>query len=380
MEILTMSDKDMNSFDRANSTNEATSDAVASSEESNGLPGEELTAEERELLSSSSSSSDKSDRDELVASEERKRKQKKALAFGIPTLAALVIAATIGGSVVFNDGNSSDGANSSDNGGRTSAITNEAPKNEDGSVDTSDDFWKEKGKETPVKTKEWTKSEYSEEAFTKDKGIILTTAMDSSTPGGTDATLLPSESAGFTSDVSKEYLNDGTINPDFSYWTAEVYQAEVTSHVERLLNPTYGGWSKFQYPAYPGNSSFELNTVSDMFTTRYLNENSENPFSDYIPVYADWNGDNYGGENQLLESGPRWYGTLDTVSSDFTYDDATQQYTVKYAADVTFTAWTTDESKLEKKGKLELTFVANVNGANASSNRVLIDNAKLTVG
>ena len=375
-----MSDKDMNSFDRANSTNEATSDAVASSEESNGLPGEELTAEERELLSSSSSSSDKSDRDELVASEERKRKQKKALAFGIPTLAALVIAATIGGSVVFNDGNSSDGADSSDNGGRTSAITNEAPKNEDGSVDTSDDFWKEKGKETPVKTKEWTKSEYSEEAFTKDKGIILTTAMDSSTPGGTDATLLPSESAGFTSDVSKEYLNDGTINPDFSYWTAEVYQAEVTSHVERLLNPTYGGWSKFQYPAYPGNSSFELNTVSDMFTTRYLNENSENPFSDYIPVYADWNGDNYGGENQLLESGPRWYGTLDTVSSDFTYDDATQQYTVKYAADVTFTAWTTDESKLEKKGKLELTFVANVNGANASSNRVLIDNAKLTVG
>lgn len=375
-----MSDKDMNSFDRANSTNEATSDAVASSEESNGLPGEGLTAEERELLSSSSSSSDKSDRDELVASEERKRKQKKALAFGIPTLAALVIAATIGGSVVFNDSNSSDGTNSSDNGGRTSAITNEAPKNEDGSVDTSDDFWKEKGKETPVKTKEWTKSEYSEEAFTKDKGIILTTAMDSSTPGGTDATLLPSESAGFTSDVSKEYLNDGTINPDFSYWTAEVYQAEVTSHVERLLNPTYGGWSKFQYPAYPGNSSFELNTVSDMFTTRYLNENSENPFSDYIPVYADWNGDNYGGENQLLESGPRWYGTLDTVSSDFTYDDATQQYTVKYAADVTFTAWTTDESKLEKKGKLELTFVANVNGANASSNRVLIDNAKLTVG
>ena len=380
MEILTMSDKDMNSFDRANSTNEATSDAVASSEESNGLPGEGLTAEERELLSSSSSSSDKSDRDELVASEERKRKQKKSLAFGIPTLAALVIAATIGGSVVFNDSNSSDGTNSSDNGGRTSAITNEASKNEDGSVDTSDDFWKEKGEETPVKTKEWTKSEYSEEAFTKDKGIILTTAMDSSTPGGTDATLLPSESAGFTSDVSKEYLNDGTINPDFSYWTAEVYQAEVTSHVERLLNPTYGGWSKFQYPAYPGNSSFELNTVSDMFTTRYLNENSENPFSDYIPVYADWNGDNYGGENQLLESGPRWYGTLDTVSSDFTYDDATQQYTVKYAADVTFTAWTTDESKLEKKGKLELTFVANVNGANASSNRVLIDNAKLTVG
>lgn len=375
-----MSDKDMNSFDRANSTNEATSDAVASSEESNGLPGEGLTAEERELLSSSSSSSDKSDRDELVASEERKRKQKKALAFGIPTLAALVIAATIGGSVVFNDSNSSDGTNSSDNGGRTSAITNEAPKNEDGSVDTSDDFWKEKGKETPVKTKEWTKSEYSEEAFTKDKGIILTTAMDSSTPGGLDATLLPSEAAGFTSDVSKEYLDDGTINPDFSYWTAEVYQAEVTSHVERLLNPTYGGWSKFQYPAYPGNSSFELNTVSDMFTTRYLNENSENPFSDYIPVYADWNGDNYGGENQLLESGPRWYGTLDTVSSDFTYDDATQQYTVKYAADVTFTAWTTDESKLEKKGKLELTFVANVNGANASGNRVLIDNAKLTVG
>lgn len=375
-----MSEEDTNSFKLSKDSETAASDDAATSHESDAPVDGELTAEERELLASSSSAPEDGAKDKLVEAEERKRKQKKALAFGIPTLAALVIAATIGGSVAFDDSNSSNGSTASDNGGRTSAITNEAPKNEDGSVDTSDDFWEEKGKETPVKTKEWAQSEYSPEALTKDKGAILTTAMDSSSPGGMDATLLPSEAAGFTSDVDKEYLDDGTINPDFSYWTAEVYQTEVASHVERLLNPTYGGWSKSQYPAYPGNSSFELSAVSDMFTTRYLNANSENPFSDYIPVYADWNGDNYGGENQLLESGPRWYGTLDTVSSDFAYDDATQQYTVQYSADVTFTAWTADESKLEKKGKLELTFVANVNGANASSNRVLIDNAKLTVG
>lgn len=254
-------------------------------------------------------------------------------------------------------------------------------KNKDGSIDDEDqDFYMEDGKYYPTKVPEWSKKEYNDSGRNlsdyKNDVINSFNTLEFYNAANT----LPSESSGYTSDKSKQTLDDGSLNPYYSFWTSEVFDSEVGSYLERLLNPTFGGWQLYQYPAYPGNKDFDLSLVSDMFTSKWMNDNANKQMSDYVPVYADWNGDNYGGNNNLLDSGPRWYGEVESTETKFTYDDSTQNYNVHMVAHVKFTAWSKDQSKLEKNGTLTLDLVPNANNENTSTkNRVLISNATLKV-
>ena len=194
------------------------------------------------------------------------------------------------------------------------------------------------------------------------------------------ASTLPSEEAGFTSDQNKVTLEDGTINPMFSYWTKENFETEVGTAVERLLNPSFGQWENYQYPEYKANSEFDISTISDLFTNNWLESNTGKPYSEYVPVMADWNSDNYGGTYNLTDVA-KWFGKVQSSTTEFHYNSETQQYTATYTANVKYVAWTKDQKTVERNATLTLNLVpaASQQHNNGSSHRVLIDSATLKV-
>lgn len=172
------------------------------------------------------------------------------------------------------------------------------------------------------------------------------------------ANALPSEAAGYTSDFSKMVLSDGSLNPMFSAWTKETFNVELQKSITRFINPEFGGWASAQYSSWPrSNDSVLVNRMADMFTADYLTEHEGDPVSSYLPIFADWNNNDYGMGDVLLNPGPRWFGVVQDATLDFNRDSETGKYTAKVVANVKYTAWTQDQSKVEKFGTLTLNVV-----------------------
>jgi len=329
--------------------------------------------------------------DDILNSEKGNGRTKKIVFAGVGALATagIVTAAflfnPLGGDQTVGEKEPGTVVNTSDGGGENpndeydmdKDFTEEDENDVAALVNNDEDFYLQQGKFFPIEKEEWQQSVYTSEISTEQRGPILYSSNGTSLKD--TASTLPFEAAGYTSDDSKALLEDGTINPEYSYWTAEGFISEVSVIQERLLNPTFGEWSLIQYPGYAGNKSYDPSTLEDLFTTRYLQENSEKAYSEYIPIYADWNGDNYGGMDNLLETGPRWYGEITSSNYEFVYDEETSSYVVNMTAEVKYTAWAKDQSKLEKNGNLTIKFVANANGAGESDHKVLIDSASLKV-
>lgn len=224
----------------------------------------------------------------------------------------------------------------------------------------------------PISLDEWQKKPFD----SQDKGQVLGIVgeREASTSLGSSSNVLPQESTGYTPDINQQELEDGTINPMFSYWTAENFTQEVGTMLERLVNPTFGGWETAQY----SSSDFQTETLQDLFTDKWLGSEGLNPQS--YPVYVDWSDNSYGLSDQLLLGGTRWAGDVQTVTTNFVFNPETSQYDVNLVANVKYTAWNKDQSKIEKNGVLTLNLVANPEQSKgASENRVLIDSAKLEV-
>lgn len=324
--------------------------------------------------------------DKIINKNRRKTKNKKAaLITGTSVLAAAVTAGFLffspfGGDLNLNKDQQTNPISSETN--SDFKIDPNAPEphpefRSGGDVGNEEGFAAEDSNMFPIEMEDWEKKRFNDQDLEEVRSGILVKHAGSelSNSGG----LLPSEEGGFTSDITKSSLPDGTLNPMFSFWTAETFNAETNSYIERLVNPTFGGWSGYQYSSYPPNQYFDINLVSDMFTNEWRTGNLEKPYSEYVPIYADWAGNDYGMAEQLLESGSRWYGTVTDTQASFVYDTEELQYTVDVTAEVTFTAWAKDQTKLEKKGTLTLHLVPNIDDANGSGHKVLIESASLKV-
>ena len=308
---------------------------------------------------------------------EKNKKRSKVVRFSV--LGVLIVAGTVGGVLVFDPfgGDQKIGDNS-----KNTTKVDDNDNNNSGDLFNDPDSVKEddfyKDKYIPFDTDDWQQSSYDskKDSETLRNDVLKTTSGNSlDRSSGT----LPSETNGFTSDITKIELDDGTINPMFSYWTKEVFEFEVGLITERLLNPVFGGWEDYQWAEYNASVGFPVNLFSDIFTERYFSENIDNPYAEWVPVYADWNSDNYGLSDQMLPSGSRWFGQAVSSEVVFTYDEDTSQYNVVYVVNVKFTAWKQDQTKLEKNGTLTLNLVSNVDLMNSSNNRVLIDGASLKI-
>lgn len=355
----TNDDKTPNSFDMGDDSSKSLAEIIAEEERSDA------------------------EQDKIINREKNKQRNKKIVIF---SSAFLLLTGITVGTVVFNPFNNDQkvGNNEQNMVQVESEKETKAGKGEDENAQANNKdeeklpfYVKDDKIVLPIDQKPWQEKPYG--AGNKDEMNQEILKQVSDTSIGTSANTLPSESAGYTSNTELETLPDGSINPDFSYWTLETYSAEVGSYIERLINPTFGGWSSAQYASSPANKSLNYDELADMFTSDWLIANADKPYSEYMPVFADWNGNNYGMDN-LLETGPRWYGEVVDSTSEFVFDDEKEQYTVDLTANIKFTAWGKDESKLEKTGTLTLKLVSNADGLNDnSSNRVLIDGASLKV-
>lgn len=187
------------------------------------------------------------------------------------------------------------------------------------------------------------------------------------------STGLPTEDAGYTSDLEQLANEDGSLNTMFSTWTEESFFRQLAKTVEIFLNPVFGGWENLQYP--DGSSVLLISdTEGYPFTENWLEAHSEDLAAVALPVFADKNADNYGLEGEIVEYGPRWIGDITTGSLEMNFDDETQNYAGEFNANVRFLSFTKDrEDVLEKQGKLYLKLVTNEEGM------VLVDNATLEV-
>lgn len=318
----------------------------------------------------------------------REKNKKIALISSGGVLAAAVVA----GLLLFNPFSANSGFDPNNSGndgiyqGQNDNGENKEEVEEDNKVEDVDkdiikdneDFIFEEGKLYPIQTEEWQTSSYDSQ---KDEGK-LRELINAKVEGSTlenASSILPLEAAGFTSDESKKEV-DGELNSMYSFWTAEDFSYSVAEMTERLLNPTFGSWGDYQYSYSDSKKAFNVSLIEDMFTSNFLSTNVDKDYSEYIPVYADWDKNDYGKGKELLSGGTRWIGEVTNSTADFTYNDDEENYTVKYSADVKFTAWTKDEAQLEKNGKLTLTLVANTGDNKKDSKyKVLIDNASLKV-
>lgn len=351
----------------------------------NKEPFDENKLEDAEYLSSifenASSDHENDDGDDLFEDENKGKKKKVVL---LSSGVALVIA--ISAAIMFwnpiADTLGINSSNSQQEGDPAEVVDGENAEDydfEEDDIEGADEsFAMQDGEEFPIEVEDWetvSRAELSEDEiheYNIEKASVNNIA--------TDASVLPQETAGFTGAEDAQTLDDGSLNPMYSYWTAEQFQSEVSDITTRLLNPVYGGWGLYQYPTYKANSQFDMSLIEDMFTQDWIEENSGSAYSEYVPVYADWNENDYGLTDTLLVSGNRWVGDIQNVTSDFTYDEIEQQYTVDMTIDVQFSAWTTEQESLERDGTLQLTLVSNAQGANSSSNyKVLVDEASLTV-
>jgi hypothetical protein len=292
-------------------------------------------------------------------------RSKKALKItGIAGGIAAGVAAVVVGVIVFNPfggdqtvGTGGPGTVDNSKGTTYTSITNE--------------WWQKEDNLYPIKLEDWQKRMYSADQAPSIGDAIL--AKQAGTPNGRHASVLPLEAAGFTSSLDETML-DGAQNPLFSFWTDELFQKETGIYLERFLNPKFGGWEPAQYLA----SEFTGGGMNDMFTDRWLSNEGTSARS--YPVFLDWNDNDYGLSGTLLATGSRWMGEATAIRTSFTYDEAAQQYSAQLVADVKYTAWTVDQTSIEKTGVLTLNLVANPeNTKGTSSQRVLIDSATLEV-
>lgn len=181
----------------------------------------------------------------------------------------------------------------------------------------------------------------------------------------------PSRAAGFTNNPEHYTLEGGSYNPMYSYVLAEDVEYFFGHHLQRLLNPLYGGW----WHAQLGND-FESRTVNagefvDMFTESYWEDNIVEGDVSNLPIYADWDGDNFGGRE--LTDGPRWFGEIESMENSVNEDTITSVIEVEY------TSFNANGGRENSNGTLELTIVPNPDEGASVNNRLVISEASLTI-
>lgn len=239
--------------------------------------------------------------------------------------------------------------------------------------------WTEEGKQFPIEKDDWQRNNGGVGAgIGSDPGQF---AQVVETYYGSDldssAGILPSEAAGFTADESRIFLEDGSINPGYSFWTKEAFVGETGVILEKFLNPTYGLWESYQGKGNDPHSIDPKELFQGVFTKRLLEEGGA--VSGWLPIYADWNGNNYG-RNDLPTSGPRWFGEIVSSITEFTWDEEAEQYSAQFTGEVRFVSYTSDGKKISQDGTLSLKFVANPSGELGDGGKVLVDQANLTIG
>lgn len=192
-----------------------------------------------------------------------------------------------------------------------------------------------------------------------------------------NASMLPSKAANpaLTDDPSKAFNADGTVNPNYSYVTADNTIPTIVDDMERLVNPVYGQWTGMQQidrvDVNGKASSTSYYQLGDMLSQSLAMQlNSEDSARQVLPLYADWNRDYYGGKYSMKLNTDPIIGVIKNYDCVFNVQGAMED-TIKCYADVTYSGLVNGKTVTDDK-TLKLTYKVNYDETRYSSRRILL--------
>lgn len=198
-------------------------------------------------------------------------------------------------------------------------------------------------------------------------------------PSNTDSALSSkSANPNLTDDESKAYNSDKTMNPNYSYLTAENVSIQVRDDIERIINPIYGGWSSLQSPSTLKDNATPIAGFSDMFTSSdgkasAVSSATISNASGILPLFADWNGDNFGGKYPSRSYLPI-VGTAGALNCTYNIQ-GTKDDSISCTTTVTYHAKMGDGSTKDESKQLTLNYKPNYDD-NTGSRRIMIDSVQ----
>lgn len=130
-----------------------------------------------------------------------------------------------------------------------------------------------------------------------------------------------------TDDMSKAFNSDGSMNPNYSFLTADNVSAQVRDDMEFLANPIYGSWTDLQSPRAKEvkNPGMKFAPMFSADKSAAVQSADLHTLQSMVPVFADWNSDSYGGRYYNRVYGPI-VGTVGPSSCEYhisgTMDDS----------------------------------------------------------
>lgn len=182
----------------------------------------------------------------------------------------------------------------------------------------------------------------------------------------------PSREQGFTNNSELFHLEDGSMNPWFSYVVAEDVQWFFGNNLQRLLNPVYGGW--FYDHSEPKN--IDLTLMQELFTDEWWNENIVEGDASNLPIYADWEDNDYGVDDVGSYG---WFGDITDTNLEVAQNDEGDNI-INGRIFIEYHAVDSDNDSLEtREAQLDIQVIPNREDPADVNNRLLINEAELTM-
>lgn len=183
-----------------------------------------------------------------------------------------------------------------------------------------------------------------------------------------------SSNPNLTDDMSKAFNADGTMNPNYSFLTAENVSRQVRDDMEVLVNPIYGSWTDLQSTTAGGVKN-PAARFAGMFAPGGADAVQNADFAamrGLVPVFADWGSDNYGGKYAGRDYAPI-VGTLGPVSCEY-HISGTSDDTISCGADVTYHIMMHAGDVKTETHNIRINYRPNYSGQDKDvSRRILID-------
>lgn len=198
-------------------------------------------------------------------------------------------------------------------------------------------------------------------------------------PSNTDSALASkSANPNLTDDESNAYNSDKSMNPNYSFLTAENVSTQVRDDIERIINPIYGGWAALQSPSTLNNNAKPIAGFADMFTSAdgkasTVSSSSVADSSKILPLFADWSANNFDGKYTSRSYQPI-VGTAGALNCTYNIQGTTDD-TISCNTVVTYHAKMSDGSTKTENKTLTINYKPNYDD-NTGSRRIMIDSVQ----
>lgn len=177
--------------------------------------------------------------------------------------------------------------------------------------------------------------------------------------------VFPSTADGFTNDVGQMYDEDGLPNIYFTTATKEDIKFNTIQYINRLINPIFGEWTKYQYGKINDPAEMSPEIYDNMFTQNYISKNSKK-----MPFLADFDKNDFGYQwSNEYTNNPRFIGVIKDIDN-FVTNEEMNQIDIEASIEV---HGNPNSGKITKNYKLKMKLIIDVE----NNNKLLIDEIEM---